>query len=224
MSVILVVEDDANIRRLMTTYLRRADHRVLEALDGAAALGVLERERVDLMVADVMMPRMDGYALTQCLREARFDFPVLMVTAKERIEDKRQGFLAGADDYMVKPIDFDEMLMRVAALLRRAKINTERKITIGAVLLDNDTLTVTTAGGETSLPQKEFALLFKLLSYPSKIFTRQNLMDDIWGIGTDSEERTIDVHISRLREKFGGVREFSIVTVKGLGYKAVKNV
>jgi DNA-binding response OmpR family regulator len=148
-----------------------------------------------------------------------------MVTAKERIEDKRQGFLAGTDDYMVKPIDFDELLMRVAALLRRAKINSERKITVGDVTLDYDTLTVKIGSSVTlALPQKEFQLLFKLLSYPSKIFTRQNLMDEIWGYDTDSEERTVDVHIKRLREKFGEVSEFTIVTVKGLGYKAVKNV
>jgi DNA-binding response OmpR family regulator len=220
MSVILVVEDDANIRKLITTYLKRDNHRALEAADGEAALDVLEREHIDLMIADIMMPTMDGYELTRELRDAHYDFPILMVTAKERIEDKRQGFLAGTDDYMVKPIDFDEMLMRVAALLRRAKINSERKITIGALTLDYDTLTV----GNTALPQKEFQLLFKLLSYPSKIFTRQNLMDEIWGYDTDSEERTVDVHIKRLREKFGEVSEFSIVTVKGLGYKAVKNV
>jgi DNA-binding response OmpR family regulator len=220
MSVILVVEDDANIRKLITTYLKRDNHRVLEAVDGEDALNVLEREHIDLMIADIVMPKTDGYELTRELRDAHYDFPILMVTAKERIEDKRQGFLAGTDDYMVKPIDFDEMLMRVSALLRRAKINSERKITIGTLMLDYDTLTV----GNTTLPQKEFQLLFKLLSYPSKIFTRQNLMDEIWGYDTDSEERTIDVHIKRLREKFGDVGEFRIVTVKGLGYKAVKNV
>jgi DNA-binding response OmpR family regulator len=143
-----------------------------------------------------------------------------MVTARERIEDKRQGFLAGTDDYMVKPIDFDEMLLRVSALLRRAKINSEHKITVGALTLDYDTLTV----GNVAIPQKEFQLLFKMLSYPSKIFTRQALMDEIWGYDTDSEERTVDVHIKRLRDKFGDTPEFSIVTVKGLGYKAVKNV
>ncbi|MDR0839518.1 MAG: response regulator transcription factor [Oscillospiraceae bacterium] len=220
MSVILVVEDDANIRKLITTYLKRDNHRVLEAADGEAALDALEHEHIDLMIADIMMPKMDGYELTRELRDAHYDFPILMVTARERIEDKRQGFLAGTDDYMVKPIDFDELLLRVAALLRRAKINSERKITVGTLTLDYDTLTV----GSTTLPQKEFQLLFKLLSYPSKIFTRQSLMDEIWGYDTDSEERTVDVHIKRLREKFGGVPEFSIVTVKGLGYKAVRNV
>jgi DNA-binding response OmpR family regulator len=223
--VILVVEDDANIRKLITTYLKRDNHRVLEAVDGEAALDVLEREHIDLMIADIMMPKMDGYELTRELRDAHYDFPILMVTAKERIEDKREGFLAGTDDYMVKPIDFDELLMRVAALLRRAKINSERKITVGDVTLDYDTLTVKIGSSVTlALPQKEFQLLFKLLSYPSKIFTRQNLMDEIWGYDTDSEERTVDVHIKRLREKFGEVSEFTIITVKGLGYKAVKNV
>jgi DNA-binding response OmpR family regulator len=220
MSVILVVEDDANIRKLLTTYLKRDNHRVLEAADGEAALDALEREHIDLLIADIMMPKMDGYELTRELRDAHYDFPILMVTARERIEDKREGFLAGTDDYMVKPLDFDELLLRVNALLRRAKINSERKITIGNITLDYDTLTV----GNTTLPQKEFQLLFKLLSYPSKIFTRRDLMDEIWGYDTDSEERTVDVHIKRLREKFGDVQEFSIVTVKGLGYKAVKNV
>jgi DNA-binding response OmpR family regulator len=148
-----------------------------------------------------------------------------MVTAKERIEDKRQGFLAGTDDYMVKPIDFDELRMRVTALLRHAKINSERKLTVGDVVLDSDALTVECGSSVTlALPQKEFQLLFKLLSYPSEIFTRQNLLDEIWGYDTDSEERTVDVHIKRLREKLGDVKEFSIVTVKGLGYKAVKNI
>jgi DNA-binding response OmpR family regulator len=224
MPVVLVAEDSANIRRLMTKYLKRDNYRVLEAEDGIAALGVLEREHVDLMIADIMMPKMDGYELTRDLRGAHYDFPILMVTAKERIEDKRRGFLAGTDDYMVKPIDFDEMLMRVAALLRRAKINSERKITVGGVELDGDTLEVKIGSRVMLLPQKEFQLLFKLLSYPSKIFTRQNLMDEIWGYNTDSEERTVDGHIKRLRDKLGGVGEFSIVTVKGLGYRAVKHV
>jgi DNA-binding response OmpR family regulator len=208
----------------MTTYLKRDGHGVFEAVDGLAALDVLEREHIDLMIADVMMPRLDGFTLTQDLRDAHYDFPILMVTAKERLEDKKKGFLVGTDDYMVKPIDFDEMTLRVTALLRRAKINSDRRIVVGSIVLDYDTLTVKTGDGEIPLPQKEFLLLFKLLSYPMKIFTRQNLMDEIWGYDTDSEERTVDVHIKRLREKFGDLEEFSIVTVKGLGYKAVKNV
>jgi DNA-binding response OmpR family regulator len=224
MFAILVVEDDSAIRKLMAMYLKRSGYNVLESADGLAALDVLARAHIDLMILDIMMPKMDGYTLTRDLRDAHYDFPILMITAKERIEDKREGFLAGTDDYMVKPIDFDEMLMRVATLLRRAKINADKRIVIGSVILDYDTLTVKTPEGETALPQKEFSVLFKLLSYPNKIFTRQNLMDEIWGYETDSEERTVDVHIKRLREKFGNRAEFEIITVKGLGYKAVKNI
>jgi DNA-binding response OmpR family regulator len=220
---ILVVEDDQTIRKLMITYLQRDGYRILEADDGVDALDILDHEHIDLVIADVMMPRKDGFELTEDLRDAHFDFPILMVTAKERIEDKRKGFLAGTDDYMVKPIDFDEMRLRVSALLRRAKINSERKIVIGDVVLDADALVVTTSEGEVALPQKEFQLLFKLLSYPGKIFTRQALMEEIWGYDSESEERTVDVHVKRLRDKFGELSEFSILTVKGLGYKAVKN-
>jgi two-component system OmpR family response regulator len=221
---ILVVDDNDNIRNLIITYLKREGYRTIAANDGVEAMTVLEKEHIDLMIADIMMPNMDGYTLTQDLRSANYDFPILMITAKERIEDKKKGFLAGTDDYMVKPIEFDEMLLRVSALLRRARINTEKRIVIGDVILDYNTLIVKTKTDEILLPQKEFYLLFKLLSYPKKIFTRQDLMNDIWGYDTDSEERTVDVHIRRLREKFNDLAEFSIVTVKGLGYKAEKNL
>jgi DNA-binding response OmpR family regulator len=223
MSVILVVEDDDNIRKLMSKYLIRDGHKVLEATDGMVALDILDHEHIDLMISDIMMPKMDGYTLTKELRDANYDFPILMITAKERIEDKKKGFLLGTDDYMVKPINLDEMTFRVQALLRRAKINSDKKIEIGDVLLDGDAFTVKTKNEVLDLPQKEFLLLFKLLSYPGKIFTRQALMEEIWGYDTDTDERTIDVHIKRLREKFGEVEEFTIVTVKGLGYKVVKN-
>jgi two-component system OmpR family response regulator len=221
---ILVVDDNDNIRNLIITYLKREGYRTIAANDGVEAMTVLEKEHIDLMIADIMMPNMDGYTLTQDLRSANYDFPILMITAKERIEDKKKGFLAGTDDYMVKPIEFDEMLLRVSALLRRARINTEKRIVIGDVILDYNTLIVKTKTDEILLPQKEFYLLFKLLSYPKKIFTRQDLMNDIWGYDTDSEERTVYVHIRRLREKFNDLAEFSIVTVKGLGYKAEKNL
>lgn len=221
---ILVVDDNDNIRNLIITYLEREGYRAIAAADGVEAMAVLEKENIDLMIADIMMPNMDGFTLTQDLRSANYDFPILMITAKERIEDKKKGFLAGTDDYMVKPIELDEMLLRVTALLRRARINTEKKIVVGDVTLDYNTLIVKTKTGEILLPQKEFYLLFKLLSYPKKIFTRQDLMNDIWGYDTDSDERTVDVHIKRLREKFNDLAEFSIVTVKGLGYKAEKNV
>jgi len=219
---ILVVDDNDSIRKLMTTYLLRDGYQVFAATDGLEALEVLEKEHIDLMIADIMMPNMDGYTLTNELRNSKYDFPILMITAKESIEDKKKGFAVGTDDYMVKPIDFDEMLMRVAALLRRAKIYNEHKIVVGAVTLDYDTLIVTTKDEAFLLPKKEFYLLFKLLSYPQKIFTRQDIMDEIWGFDNETEERTVDVHIKRLREKFDGLEEFKIITVRGLGYKVEK--
>lgn len=223
MLTILVVDDNDTVCDLIATYLDRAGYEPIVAADGQKALDVLEKRHIDLMIADVMMPNMDGYALTEVLRAAHYDFPILMITAKERIEDKKRGFMVGTDDYMVKPVDFDEMLMRVAALLRRAKINTEKQITMGNVVVDYTTLSVQTPHEEVILPQKEFLLLFKLLSYPKRIFTRQELMNEIWGYDTDTEERTVDVHIKRLREKFGEWKQFEIVTVRGLGYKAEKN-
>jgi DNA-binding response OmpR family regulator len=219
---ILVVDDNDSIRKLMTTYLVRDGYNVLAASDGLEALDIIEKKHIDLMIADIMMPNMDGYTLTNELRISKYNFPILMITAKESIEDKRKGFMVGTDDYMVKPIDFDEMLLRVAALLRRAKISNEHKIIVGDVTLDYDTLSVTTKTEEIILPKKEFYLLFKLLSYPRKIFTRKDLMDEIWGFDNDTEERTVDVHIKRLREKVDKLEEFKIITVRGLGYKVEK--
>jgi len=202
--------------------LIRDGYHVFTASDGLEALDVLDKKPIDLMIADIMMPNMDGYTLTKELRTSKFNLPILMITAKESIEDKRKGFLAGTDDYMVKPIDFDEMLLRVSALLRRAKISNEHKIVVGDVTLDYLTLTVTTKTDVILLPKKEFYILFKLLSYPQKIFTRQDLMDEIWGFDNETDERTVDVHIKRLREKFDGLDEFKIVTIRGLGYKVDK--
>ncbi|WP_040950501.1 response regulator transcription factor [Gorillibacterium massiliense] len=224
MFTILVVDDNESIRKLMVTYLKRDGYHTLSAADGVEALRIMDREHVDLMIADVMMPVMDGFTLTGDLRSANQDLPILMITAKERIEDKKKGFSVGVDDYMVKPVDFDEMLLRVAALLRRAKINAEKKMAIGDVTLDYDSLTVTTGSEEIVLPQKEFYLLFKLLSYPKKIFTRRDLMNEIWGYDSESDERTVDVHIKRLREKLEPISEFSIITVRGLGYKAERHL
>lgn len=216
---ILVVDDNDSIRKLMATYLIRDGYKVFAASDGLEALKVLDEEHIDLMIADIMMPNMDGYTLTSELRTSEYNFPILMITAKESFEDKKKGFLAGTDDYMVKPIDFDEMLLRVSALLRRAKISNEHKIVVGDITLDYETLTVTTKTEAFILPKKEFYLLFKLLSYPKKIFTRQDLMDEIWGFDNETDERTVDVHIKRLREKFDSFDEFKIITVRGLGYK-----
>ncbi len=217
---ILVVDDNDNIRNLIIERLQGEGYHAFPAADGVQALEIMEHEHIDLMIADIMMPHMDGYELTAQLRGARYELPILMITAKERIEDKKRGFHVGTDDYMVKPIDFEEMLLRVEALLRRAKINSEKKLTVGDVVLEYDTLTVKAGSTETLLPQKEFLLLFKLLSYPKKIFTRRDLMDEIWGMDSESDDRTVDVHIKRLREKFENVPDFKIVTIRGLGYKA----
>lgn len=223
MFTVLVAEDDTNLQRLMAAILRQHGYHVLSAGDGATALETVYETHIDLLICDIMMPRMNGYELTQELRRARFTLPILMVTAKETMDDKRAGFFVGTDDYMVKPIDMDEMLLRVAALLRRSRISNERRLRIGDVELDYDTLTMTHNGTETSMPHKEFLLLFKLLSYPRQIFTRQQLMDEIWGKEVDTDERTVDVHIKRLREKLSGVHEFEIQTVRGLGYRAERD-
>ena len=175
------------------------------------------------MICDIMMPNMDGYGLTESLRAAKYNLPVLMVTAKESFKDKQKGFLIGTDDYMVKPVDEEELVLRVKALLRRAKIAGERKITIGQVSLNYDNLTVGRASQKIALPQKEFMLLYKLLSYPDIIFTRLQLLNEIWGADTESTDHTVSVHIGRLRERFDSWPEFSIETVRGLGYKAVRN-
>ncbi len=222
MSTVMVVEDDKNLRRLMQACLEQEGYDVVVAEDGEQALEKLENSHVDLFICDIMMPRMDGYELTRVLREADYTQPVLFVTAKESFEDKRVGFGVGADDYMVKPVDMNEMLLRVSALLRRAQIANEHRLTVGQCVLDDQTLELTRGDVVLQLPPKEFYLLFKLLSYPKKIFTRQQLMDEIWGMDAQTDERTVDVHIKRLREKCEGFGDFKIVTIRGLGYKAEK--
>lgn len=219
---ILVTEDSDDMRELFCTVLSKNGYRCFPASDGIEALNVLDQEYIDLIVADIMMPNMDGYTLIKCLREADYTIPILIVTAKDQFYDIEKGFLTGADDYMIKPINVNELVLRVKALLRRAKIANEKKIVIGSTVLDYDALTITIHGTETLLPQKEFYLLYKLLSYPNKIFTRQQLMDEIWGLSSETDERTINTHINRLREKIGSCPDFEIVTVRGLGYKAVK--
>lgn len=219
---ILVVEDDSDMRELFCTVLLDSGYNVFPAKDGNEALDVTDREYIDLIVADVMMPGMDGYTLTKTLREAKYEAPILIVTAKDQFEDVERGFRLGCDDYMIKPINVRELVLRVEALLRRAKISSEKKITVGGTVLNYDALTVTIHGKETILPQKEFFLLYKLLSYPNKIFTRPQLMDEIWGMFSETDERTVNTHINRLRERFADCPDFEIVTIRGLGYKAVK--
>ncbi|MBO5339322.1 MAG: response regulator transcription factor [Clostridia bacterium] len=221
---ILVVDDDSNIRMFLQAVLENAGYGVLTATNGKHALDVMDREHIDLVVLDVMMPEMDGYEFTKTLREADNNLPILMVSAKQLPQDKHKGFIVGTDDYITKPIDDEEMLYRIKALLRRAKIANEHKIEVGSVVIDYDSLTVSKNGEVQELPQKEFMLLYKLLSYPGKIFTRIQLMDEIWGADSDTGWETVTVHIARLRKRFEGWEEFSIESVRGLGYKAVKNV
>lgn len=220
---ILVVEDNQDMCELFCTVLADAGYQCISAGDGVEALRVMEKQYIDLIVADIMMPNMDGYELVQSIREAKCEIPILIVTAKDQFEDMQRGFRIGCDDYMVKPINVKELVLRVEALLRRAKISSEKKIVIGKTVLDYDALTVTIHGEETILPQKEFYLLYKLLSYPNKIFTRPQLMDEIWGMFSETDERTVNTHINRLRERFSDCDDFEIVTVRGLGYKAVKH-
>lgn len=220
---ILIVEDNADMRELFCTVLADNGYNSIPAKDGFDALDIMDREYIDLIIADIMMPLMDGYELTKSIRDANYELPILIVTAKDQFEDMQKGFRAGSDDYMIKPVNVKELLLRVEALLRRAKISSDKKITVGSTVLDYDALTVTINGKETILPQKEFYLLYKLLSFPNKIFTRQQLMDEIWGMLSESDERTVNTHINRLRDRFSDCEDFEIITVRGLGYKAVKH-
>ena len=221
---ILVADDDKNIRRWLQVVLENGGYTVFPAADGAHALEIMDSEYIDLAVLDVMMPGLDGYSLTRSIREAGADLPILMISAKQLPADRREGFLAGADDFMIKPLDDGELLLRIKALLRRARIASERKITIGNVTLDYDSFTVSRGDEVQELPQKEFLLLYKLLSYPGKIFTRIQIMDEIWGADSETGWETVTVHIGRLRKRFEGWDEFEIESVRGLGYKAVKKV
>ena len=221
---ILVAEDDKNTRRLMEAVLKEHGYHPILACDGLEALKLLDTHHVDLVILDIMMPGMDGYELTRQLRATDYTLPILMVTAKQLPEDKRKGFIVGTDDYMTKPVDEEEMILRIRALLRRAQIVNERRITIADVCLDYDSLTVSRGNESQTLPRKEFYLLYKLLSYPGKIFTRIQLMDEIWGMESQSDDNTINVHINRLRKRFEDYPEFTIETIRGLGYKAVKHL
>ena len=209
---------------LFKAVLENAGYTVFTASNGEDALLMMEKEHIDLVVLDIMMPKMDGYEFTRVLREADNSLPILMVSAKQLPADKHQGFLVGTDDYITKPIDDEEMLLRIKALLRRAKIANERRIVVGDVILDYDSLTVTKNGEVQELPQKEFLLLYKLLSYPGKIFTRIQLMDEIWGANSGTGWETVTVHVARLRKRFENFEEFEIESVRGLGYKAVKKI
>ena len=221
---ILVVDDDKNTRMYFEAVLKTNGYTVTVSKNGEEALEVMDKEHIDLVVLDIMMPKMDGYEFTKTLRECDNNLPILMVSAKQLPVDKNKGFAVGTDDYMTKPVDQEEFLYRIKALLRRAKIANDRKIVVGDVIIDYDSLTVTKGGEVQELPQKEFLLLYKLLSYPGKIFTRIQLMDEIWGAESETGWETVTVHVGRLRKRFEGWSEFEIESVRGLGYKAVKKI
>jgi len=218
---ILVIEDNKNMRKLICATLKQNGYSTFEAEDGEVGLDVLDTTHIDLIICDIMMPNMDGYEFTETLRDGHCETPIIIVTAKEQLEDKKKGFSIGADDYMVKPIDFEELILRIGAILRRSKIVNDHKITIGNTVLDYNSLSVTSNGECNTLPKKEFYLLFKLVSSPDTIFTRRQLLDEIWGMESMADERTVDVHIKRIRERYRDSNDFEIVTVRGLGYKAV---
>ncbi len=219
---ILIAEDDSELRQLFEKVLTKNGYSVIGVPDGEKALEALDHEYIDLIISDIMMPVMDGYELVRSLREAGDQTPVLMITAKDAFDDMRLGFLSGTDDYMVKPVNVNEMVLRVGALLRRAQMISERRQVIGGTVMDYDSMTVSRDGESVVLPQKEFLLLYKMSSYPGRIFTRQQLMDDIWGYDTETTPHTVDVHIGRLRDRFRDNPDFLIVTMRGVGYKVVK--
>ncbi|MBQ7870822.1 MAG: response regulator transcription factor [Oscillospiraceae bacterium] len=219
---VLVTEDDAELQQLFCRVLTRNGFTAIGAADGEQALEVLEHESIDVIVSDIMMPRMDGYALVRALRESGSTIPILMITARDSFQDMQAGFLSGADDYMVKPINVNEMVLRIHALLRRAQMVAERRQVVGQTTFHYDSFTVQRDGQSVLLPQKEFLLLYKPISSQGQIFTRQQLMDEIWGPDSETDPRTVDVHITRLRDRFRENPDFSIITVRGIGYKAVK--
>ena len=217
---ILVAEDDETLNKMICTKLKQENFKTISAFDGEEALEIMDTTYIDLVISDIMMPKINGYELIQEIRKTAPSFPILMITAKNQMEDIEKGFRVGTDDYMVKPIQLKEMVLRVNALLRRAKIANEKKLVIGKAFLDYNSLTVNIGSKEYDLPPKEFYLLFLLLSYPDKIFTRYEIMNEIWGIESEADERTVDSHIKKLRRRFESCQDFEIVTVRGLGYKA----
>ena len=219
---ILIAEDDGELRQLFSHVLTKNGYSVRGVSDGQEALDAVQGDYFDLIISDIMMPRVDGYELVSRLRAGGTQTPVLMITARDAFDDMQRGFLSGTDDYMVKPVNVNEMVLRVSALLRRARMINERRQVLGSTVLECDSLTVNTGTETFNLPQKEFMLLYKMASYPGKIFTRQQLMDEIWGYDSDSDTHTVDVHIGRLRDRFRDSTDFKIVTIRGVGYKVVR--
>ncbi|MBR2928766.1 MAG: response regulator transcription factor [Oscillospiraceae bacterium] len=222
MTQILIVEDDYEICQLYSRVLTKNGYQVKEVSNGREALDAIEQNYFDLIISDIMMPVMNGYEFVKELRESGYHTPVMMITAKDAFDDKRMGFLSGTDDYMVKPVDVDEMVLRVGALLRRSRIVNDRSLSIGNTKMEMDSFSVSVNGETQTLPQKEFMLLYKLASYPGKIFTRNQLMDEIWGYDSPSDTHTVDVHVGRLRDRFRDNTDFKIVTIRGVGFKVIR--
>lgn len=222
MITILVAEDDIKLNKLVRTLLENNGYKADMALNGQSAYEMFCEKHYDLIISDIMMPIVDGYQFAENIRKINSAVPVLFMTAIDDLDAKKRGYALGIDDYMVKPIDVDELVLKVGALLRRSQIVSERKLVVGNTALLYDSLTAQTPYGEIELPQKEFYILYKLLSYPGKIFTRSQLMEEFWGADSDTVERTVDVHITRIRDKFKQSEDFEIATIRGLGYKAIK--
>lgn len=222
MMKILIAEDDHELRQLFSHVLISNGYAVTGVSNGQEALDAMDTDYFDMIISDIMMPIMDGFELVRQLRDAGSSIPIMMITARDAFDDMRQGFLSGTDDYMIKPINVNEMVLRVEALLRRAQMINNRRLVIGNTVMEMDSLTVTSGKEAMVLPQKEFMLLYKLASLPGKILTRQQLMDEIWGYDTGSDSHTVDVHIGRLRERFRDNTDFKIVTMRGVGYKVVR--
>lgn len=220
---ILIAEDDTELRHLFEHVLTRSGYETTGVENGFKALEALSAEYYDLIISDIMMPVMDGYELVRSIRERGLMIPVMMITAKDAFDDMRMGFTSGSDDYMVKPVNVNEMVLRVGALLRRAQMINDRRLVIGSTTMEIDSLTVISGGTSTVLPQKEFMLLYKMASFPGKIFTRKQLMDDIWGYESETDSHTVDVHIGRLRDRFRDNPDFHIITIRGVGYKVMKS-
>ena len=219
---ILIAEDDRELRQLFAHILTKSGYFTHSVSNGQEALDTLDKDYYDLLISDIMMPVLDGYELVRLLRSSGNQMPIMIITAKDAFDDMREGFNSGADDYMIKPININEMVLRVGVLLRRAQMINDRKLIIGKTILELDSLTIYTENDNFVLPQKEFMLLYKMASSPGKIFTRHQLMDEIWGYDNDSDTHTIDVHIARLRDRFRNNKDFKIVTMRGVGYKVMK--
>jgi two-component system OmpR family response regulator len=218
---VLVVEDDAKLNEIACTYLNKNGYQATGCFNPREAYDLMYNRLFDLIISDIMMPEIDGYEFAETVRNLNQSIPILFMTARDDIKSKQKGFRAGIDDYMVKPVDMEELLMRVGALLRRANIAAERKLAVGNLVLNADEMTATLDGEEIPVTVREFNILYKLLSYPKQTFSRAQLMDEFWGLDSNTSLRAVDVYITKLRDKFSGCSDFKIVTVHGLGYKAV---